>query len=112
MIDTFKQWYEQHLTHKESVILVIIMALAFLLLTTMGDVLMPVFVALILAYLMQGVADRLVGWGLNETLALAGSAFLFLGIFTSFTVGLAPLVWRQLGSLIREAPAMVEAVKT
>ena len=112
MIDTFKQWYEQHLTDKESVILVIIMALAFLLLTTMGDVLMPVFVALILAYLMQGVADRLVGWGLNETLALAGSAFLFLGIFTSFTVGLAPLVWRQLGSLIREAPAMVEAVKT
>ena len=61
MIDTFKQWYEQHLTDKESVILVIIMALAFLLLTTMGDVLMPVFVALILAYLMQGVADRLVG---------------------------------------------------
>jgi putative permease len=81
------------------VILVIIMALAFLLLTTMGDVLMPVFVALILAYLMQGVADRLVGWGLNETLALAGSAFLFLGIFTSFTggscaVGLAP-AWQS-----------------
>ena len=72
MIDTFKQWYEQHLTHKESVILVIIMALVFLLLTTMGDVLMPVFVALILAYLMQGFADRLVGWGLNEALALAG----------------------------------------
>ena len=73
MINTLKHWYEEHLTHKESVILVIIMASTFLLLATIGDVLMPVLVALILAYLMQGVADRLMGWGLNEMLALTGA---------------------------------------
>lgn len=112
MINTLKHWYEEHLTHKESVILVIIMASTFLLLATMGDVLMPVLVALILAYLMQGVADRLMGWGLNEMLALTGATLLFVGVFLGFTVGIAPLVWRQLGGLIREAPAMVEAVQT
>jgi len=111
MINTLKHWYEEHLTHKESVILVIIMASTFLLLATIGDVLMPVLVALILAYLMQGVADRLMGWGLNEMLALTGAALLFVGVFLGFTVGIAPLVWRQLGGLIREAPAMVEAVQ-
>lgn len=111
MINTLKHWYEEHLTHKESVILVIIMASTFLLLATMGDVLMPVLVALILAYLMQGVADRLMGWGLNEMLALTGATLLFVGVFLGFTVGIAPLVWRQLGGLIREAPAMVEAVQ-
>lgn len=111
MIDTFKQWYEQNLTHKESVILVIIIAMIFVLLGTIGDVLMPVFVALILAYLMQGVADRLVSWGLTQALALGGATLLFLGIFMGFTLGIAPLVWRQLGGLIREAPAMVEAVQ-
>ena len=111
MINTLKHWYEEHLTHKESVILVIIMASTFLLLATIGDVLMPVLVALILAYLIQGVADRLMGWGLNEMLALTGAALLFVGVFLGFTVGIAPLVWRQLGGLIREAPAMVEAVQ-
>ena len=111
MINTLKHWYEEHLTHKESVILVIIMASTFLLLATIGDVLMPVLVALILAYLMQGVADRLMGWGLNEMLALSGATLLFVGVFLGFTVGIAPLVWRQLGGLIREAPAMVEAVQ-
>jgi len=111
MINTLKHWYEEHLTHKESVILVIIMASTFLLLATMGDVLMPVLVALILAYLMQGVADRLMGWGLNEMLALTGATLLFVGVFLGFTVGIAPLVWRQLGGLISEAPAMVEAVQ-
>ena len=111
MINTLKHWYEQHLTHKESVILVVIMASTFLLLATIGDVLMPVLVALILAYLMQGVADRLMGWGLNEMLSLSAAALLFVGVFLGFTVGIAPLVWRQLGGLIREAPAMVEAVQ-
>lgn len=112
MINTLKDWYEQYLTHKESVILVVVMASTFLLLATIGDVLMPVLVALILAYLMQGVADRLMGWGLNETLALSAATLLFAGVFLGFTVGIAPLVWRQLGGLIREAPAMVEAVQT
>ena len=112
MINTLKDWYEQHLTHKESVILVVVMASTFLLLATIGDVLMPVLVALILAYLMQGVADRLMGWGLNETLALSAATLLFAGVFLGFTIGIAPLVWRQLGGLIREAPAMVEAVQT
>lgn len=111
MIDTLKQWYEQHLTQKESVILVVIMVLTFVLLTSMGDVLMPVLVALVLAYLMQGVADRLMRWGLNEKVALAGSSFLFLGVFLGFTVGIAPLVWRQLSNLVKEAPVMVEAVQ-
>ena len=111
MINTLKHWYEQHLTHKESVVLVVIMASTFLLLATIGDVLMPVLVALILAYLMQGVADRLMGWGLNEMLSLSAAALLFVGVFLGFTVGIAPLVWRQLGGLIREAPAMVEAVQ-
>ena len=112
MINTLKDWYEQHLTHKESVILVVVMASTFLLLATIGDVLMPVLVALILAYLMQGVADRLMGWGLNETLALSAATLLFAGVFLGFAIGIAPLVWRQLGGLIREAPAMVEAVQT
>ena len=111
MINTFKHWYEQHLTHKESVILVIVMALTFLVLATIGDILMPVLVALILAYLMQGAADRLMSWGVNETLALIGSTLLFGGVFLGFTVGIAPLIWRQLGGLVREAPAMVEAVQ-
>ena len=111
MINTLKHWYEQHLTQKESVILVVIMASIFLLLAALGDVLMPVLMALTLAYLMQGVADRLMGWGLNKMLALSGAALLFLGVFLGFTVGIAPLVWRQLGGLIKEAPAMVEAVQ-
>lgn len=79
MINAVKNWYDRHLTRDESVILFIILLGAFLLLSVLGDVLMPVFVALVLAYLMQGVANQLQKWGLSRELALAGSTLILSG---------------------------------
>ena len=111
MIDTLKKWYQRHLGGEESVILVTLLIGSVLLLGVMGDVLTPVFIALILAYLMQGVADQFEKWGIKEGVALAGSSLVFVGVFLGFMLGIAPLVWRQLEGLIREAPAMMGAVQ-
>ena len=108
MIDTLKKWYQRHLGGEESVILVTLLIGSIVLLGVMGDVLTPVFIALILAYLMRGVADQFEKWGVKEGLALAGSSLVFVGIFVGFMLGIAPLVWRQLKGLIREAPAMID----
>ena len=62
MIDTLKKWYQRHLGREESVILVTLIIGSIVLLGVMGDVLTPVFIALILAYLMQGVADQFEKW--------------------------------------------------
>jgi putative permease len=48
---------------------------------------------------------------LERDLALAGSSLVFVGVFLGFTLGIAPLVWRQFEGLIREAPAMMGAVQ-
>ena len=111
MINAVKNWYDRHLTGEESVILFVILLGAFFFLSVLGDVLMPVFVALVLAYLMQGVANQLQKWGLSRELALAGSTLIFVGVFFGFTLGVAPLAWRQFEGLIREAPAMMAAVQ-
>ena len=111
MIDTLKKWYRRHLGREESVTLVALLIGSAVLLGVMGEVLTPVFIALIFAYLMQGVADQFGKWGVNQGLALAGSSLVFVGVFLGFTLGIAPLVWRQLESLVREAPAMMAAVQ-
>ena len=72
MIDTLKKWYRRHLGREESVTLVVLLIGSAVLLGVMGEVLTPVFIALILAYLMQGVADQFGKWGVNQGLALAG----------------------------------------
>lgn len=108
MIDALKKWYRRYLSEEESVLLLLLLAGFLVLLALLGDVLAPVFVALILAYLMQGVANQSVSWGLSSWAGVWISTLLFTGAFFAFMLGLVPLVWRQVISLAREAPAMVE----
>ena len=85
------------------------LTVAFAVMLFFGDILAPVLVAVILAYLMQGVANVLRQRGLPGELSVAFSTLLFLGGFFAVLFGLAPLVWRQLVALVREAPAIIEA---
>ncbi|MEL0006501.1 MAG: AI-2E family transporter [Luminiphilus sp.] len=109
MKEVLSRWYHRYLSEEEAVILLVIIALAFTIMLAFGDVLAPVLVAVILAYLMQGVANFLTHRGLPSEVGVAASTFLFLGGFFAFLFGLAPLVWRQSVALLREAPAMIEA---
>ena len=111
MFDVLKKWYHRYLSEEESVLLLILLAASLILLAFLGDVLVPIMVAIVLAYLMQGVANQLVSWGLSATVGVWVSTLLFTGAFFAFSLGLVPLVWRQLISLAREAPAMIEEAR-
>lgn len=109
MKDILSKWYHRYLSEEEAVLLLIMLLAAFSVTLIFGDILAPVFVAIILAYLMQGVANVLSHRGLPAELGVAVSTLMFLGGFFAFMFGLAPLVWRQLRALFSEAPAMIEA---
>ena len=109
MKEVFTRWYQRYLSEEEAVLLLVLLATAFVVMLVFGGILAPVFVAVILAYLMQGVANLLRNRGLPAELSVAVSTGLFLGGFLAVLFGLAPLVWRQLVALVREAPAMIEA---
>lgn len=109
MKDVIKNWFHRYLSEEEAVLLLVMLIGAFTVLLIFGDILAPVFVAVVLAYLMQGVANVLRNRGLPATISVWVSTLLFFGGFFAFLLGLAPLVWRQLAALAREAPAMIEA---
>ena len=109
MKEVLTRWYERYLSEEEAVILLVMLTMAFAVMLFFGDILAPVLVAIVLAYLMQGVANVLRQRGLPGELSVAVSTLLFLGGFFAVLLGLAPLVWRQLVALVREAPAMIEA---
>ncbi len=108
MIEVLGKWYRRYLSEEESVLLLVMLVGALVMIALVGDVLAPVFVAVVLAYLMQGVANHLRDWGVDTRVGVWVSTLLFTGIFFAFMLGLMPLVWRQLASLLREAPDMVE----
>ena len=109
MKEVLTRWYQRYLSEEEAVILLVLLTVAFAVILLFGDILAPVLVAVILAYLMQGVANVLRQRGLPGELSVAFSTLLFLGGFLAVLFGLAPLVWRQLVALVREAPAIIEA---
>lgn len=108
MFDVIKKWYHRYFSEEESVVLVALLGVALISLMLVGDILAPFLVAVVLAYLMQGVANQLTAWGLSSSVGFWVSSGLFLGGFTAFIFGLVPLIWRQVASLAREAPQMLE----
>ena len=109
MKEVLTKWYQRYFSEEEAVVLLVMLVAAFVVMLAFGEILAPVFVAVILAYLMQGVANVMRHRGLPAELSVAISTLLFLGGFLAVLFGLAPLVWRQLVALVREAPTMIEA---
>ncbi|WP_435219452.1 AI-2E family transporter [Luminiphilus sp. nBUS_07] len=108
MISVFRKWYDRYLSEEESVLLVVILLGSLILLATVGSIFTPIFVAVVVAFLMQGVANQLYTWGLSTRIGVWIATLMFTSAFFAFVLGLLPLVWRQLVSLAREAPAMVD----
>ena len=108
MLEIFEKWYRRYLFEEESVLLLVLLTIGVILLMTIGDILTPVVAAIVLAYLMQGVAGQLENHGLPKSVGVAVAYLLFVGVFFGVTLGLLPLVWQQLISLVSEMPRILE----
>ncbi len=108
MLEIFEKWYRRYLFEEESVLLLVLLTIGVVLLMTMGDILTPVVAAIVLAYLMQGVAGQLERHGLPKVMGVAIAYLLFVSVFFGVTLGLLPLVWQQLISLVSEMPRILE----
>ena len=108
MLDIFNKWYRRYLFEEESVLLLVLLTIAVVLLMTIGDILAPVLAAIVLAYLAQGLSSTLQNHGMPQWLGVAVSYIAFIGIFFGASLGLFPLVWRQLLSLAAEMPRMLD----
>jgi putative permease len=111
MLEIFEKWYRRYLFEEESVLLLVLLTIGVILLMTIGDILTPVVAAIVLAYLMQGVAGQLERHGLPKGVGVAIAYLVFVGVFFGVTLGLLPIVWQQLLSLAAEMPRILEKVQ-
>ena len=90
MREVLTRWYQRYLSEEEAVILLMLLVVALVVMLVFGEILAPVLVAVILAYLMQGVANVLRHRGVPAELSVALSTLLFLGGFFAVC-----LFWRR-----------------
>jgi putative permease len=100
-------FFDRYFHDEESLILVILLLVAIFILVTLGSELAPLIVAIIIAYLMQGLIGILLRLGTSQTIAFSVVYTLFIGIFSLILLVLLPQVWNQFGRFINELPRLI-----
>ena len=101
------KWIERYLGTEEALLLTVILVLSLVILATMGSILGPVFAAVILSFLLQGLVNTLRRYGVSNRMAISGTFLLFMVGFLSVLIGLIPMIGRQTSLLVGELPGMI-----
>lgn len=107
MIKIVKNWLHRYFSDEEALILFLLLAVMLVIVLAFGGTLGPVFVGLVLAFLMQGLVVQLEKYRVPHLLAVSVVFILFLGLLFTFIFVLLPLIWNQLSNLFAELPRML-----
>ncbi|RNL64710.1 AI-2E family transporter [Zhongshania marina] len=111
MLGIVRSWFDRLFAEEETVVLLLLIGACFLLMVTLGNVLVPIVTSIVLAFMMQGIIARLSNMGMSRWLTIAITYLVFVSIFFGVLVVLLPLVWQQLTNLFQELPAMLRKLQ-
>jgi putative permease len=112
MVSFFSQWYKQKFSDPNAVTLVVILLMAFLAIYFLSGLLMPVFVAIAIAFLLDLPVNKLGRLGLSRMLSTVAVVIAFVGLALVAFLGLMPVIWQQSSNLIQEVPQMLSQGQT
>ncbi len=107
MKQVVNKWLGRYFGSDEAVLLAVMIAAFVVLVATVGTFLGPVFAALIIAFLLQGVVNKLSHLGLSHRLSIVIAYVIFLFALISTVMVLVPIVGRQLSLLLAEFPSIL-----
>ena len=107
MFKLFSDWYARKFSDPHAVTLVVILICSFLFIALFSQLLMPVLVALGIAFLLDLPVNKMVNLKLSRTGATILVVSAFVGITLIALLGLMPIIWKQSSNLLQEVPHMV-----
>ncbi|MGH1374277.1 MAG: AI-2E family transporter [Cellvibrionaceae bacterium] len=107
MLNILRGWVDRYFGDEESVLLAVILVLGLVVVVTMGAVLAPAIAGLIIAFLLQGLVNRLKSWGLPHWFSVSVTTFILVTLLALSFFYLMPVVWQQMIRLVGEVPGML-----
>ncbi|MBL4910201.1 MAG: AI-2E family transporter [Alteromonadaceae bacterium] len=107
MVQFFSEWYKRKFSDPHVVTLVVILTSLFAFVYFLSGLLMPVFVALAIAFLLDLPVHKLTKMGVSHTAAVALVVSTFVGLSLIAFLGLMPVIWQQSSHLFQELPKML-----
>ncbi len=108
MLNILRNWLDRYLGNEEAVLFALLLVAAIVVVLTMGGVLTPVFASIVIAFLMQGMVDRLRDWGAPHWLSVSAATLTLMSALVISLLFVMPVIWQQSMKLIGEVPSILE----
>ncbi|MWP62267.1 AI-2E family transporter [Gilliamella sp. Pas-s25] len=107
MLKMFMEWYKKRFSDPHVVSLMAVIVGLFIIIYFFNKILLPVLIAIVLAYLLDRPVNFLHKKNIPRTLAVVMVLLLFLMVVLVGFMILLPLIWQQSVSLITNIPNML-----
>lgn len=107
MLQFFADWYRRYLSDPQAVLLLVLLVLLFGVVIVLGRSLAPVLAAVVIAYMLEGLVQKLERRGIRRSLAVLAVFLLFIAFLVFLVMGLLPVLSRQLQEFVRQLPTMI-----
>lgn len=107
MINTICSWYQRNFTDPQAVFLTFFLVLGFAVILILGEMLTPVFAAVVIAYLLESAVKILNRFGLKRRNAAMLIFSLFLTLLFFIVFGIIPFFLNQVTEFFAEVPKYI-----
>ena len=101
MIEVLRSWFHRYFSDEQAVSLLVVLVVGLLVVLLFGKMLAPVFTALVIAYLLQGMISSLQARGVSWFWSFSAVYLLFISLMLVSLVLLLPMVWKQTVTLVQ-----------
>ncbi|AFH92136.1 TPA: AI-2E family transporter [Providencia stuartii] len=107
MLEMLLQWYRRRFADPQAVALFTLLIVGFCIIFFFSNILAPLLVAIVLAYLLEWPTHLLERIGCSRVVAVSIILTLFAGISAMVILIIAPTAWQQGINLVGDLPKMV-----
>jgi putative permease len=108
----FRRTFKRFLPNAQAISLAIILIVSFMLIFYLSDLLMPVFVSIVIAYLLEGLVNKAESIKLPRRLAVYLVFSVFMACLGFLLFYLIPMVSEQSVELVRQIPEIINRTQT
>ncbi len=112
MFGIFGNWYKRKFSDPNALMLLLLILITALMLYVFGGILMPVLVAIVIAYLLDVPVTRMEKMGIRRWLATSFTLIIFFVICFILAVSLIPIISKQGVTLVKEFPLIWNSTQT
>ena len=106
MNDFFNKFFDRFFSNEESVYFAILLVSSFIFILLFGNVLLPVFISLVIAFLLNGLMVTLMSFNFSRRISISITLLVFFGFYLSLFTAL-PSLGAQINNLLQNLPTIV-----